>query len=62
MLERAQDNQVVLAIQDTTDLDLSGLEQTSGLGLSCQTSQQGLKVQSPLAVSGAVEPLGLLHQ
>jgi hypothetical protein len=53
---------VVLAIQDTSDLDLSSLKQTSGLGFICQTNQQGLKVHSCLAVSGSGEPLGLLHQ
>ena len=62
MLERVQGNPVVLAIQDTTDLDLSGLEQTSGLGFICQTNQQGIKVHSCFAVSGTGEPLGLLHQ
>lgn len=59
---RANQQAVVLAIQDTTDLDFSGLKQTSGLGFICQTPQQGIKVHSCLAVSGAGEPLGLLHQ
>jgi hypothetical protein len=62
VLERVQGNPVVLAIQDTTDLDFSGLEQTSGLGFICQTNQQGIKVHSCFAVSGTGEPLGLLHQ
>ncbi|WNZ25846.1 hypothetical protein HJG54_25435 [Leptolyngbya sp. NK1-12] len=32
VLERAKQQAVVLAIQDTTDLNFSGLKQTSGLG------------------------------
>ena len=62
MVSRANGQSVVLAIQDTTDLDFSGLKQTTGLGFTCQTTQQGIKVHSCMAVSGAGEPLGLLHQ
>jgi len=62
VLERAQQQAVVLAIQDTTDLNFSGLKQTGGLGYINQTQQQGIKVHSCLAVSGEGEPLGLLHQ
>jgi hypothetical protein len=62
VLERAKQQAVVLAIQDTTDLNFSGLKQTSGLGYINQTHQQGIKVHSCLAVSGDGEPLGLLHQ
>lgn len=62
VVKRANGQAVVLAIQDTTDLDFSGLKQTSGLGFTCQTHQQGIKVHSCFAVSGTGEPLGLLHQ
>ena len=62
VVSRANQQAVVLAIQDTTDLDFSGLKQTTGLGFTCQTPQQGIKVHSCMAVSGAGEPLGLLHQ
>lgn len=62
VVTRANQQAVVLAIQDTTDLDFSGLKQTSGLGFICQTNQQGIKVHSCFAVSGTGEPLGLLHQ
>lgn len=62
VVTRANQQAVVLAIQDTTDLDFSSLKQTSGLGFICQTNQQGIKVHSCFAVSGAGEPLGLLHQ
>ena len=62
VVERANQQQVVLAIQDTTDLNWSGLKQTSGLGFINQSMQQGIKVHSCFAVSGAGAPLGLLHQ
>lgn len=62
VVERANAQTVVLAIQDTTDLDFTSLKQTSGLGFINQTNQQGIKVHSCLAVSGEGEPLGLLHQ
>lgn len=62
VVERANAQEVVLAIQDTTDLDFTSLKQTSGLGFINQTNQQGIKVHSCLAVSGEGEPLGLLHQ
>jgi hypothetical protein len=62
VVERANQQRVVLAIQDTTDLDFSRLKQTSGLGFINQSLQQGIKVHSCFAVSGKGEPLGVLHQ
>jgi hypothetical protein len=62
VVKRMQRHEVVLAIQDTTDLNFSGLKQTQGLGFINQTAQQGIKVHSNFAVSGEGEPLGLLHQ
>jgi hypothetical protein len=53
---------VVLAIQDTTDLDYTTLVKTDGLGYMHQGKQQGIKVHTCFAVSGAGEPLGLLDQ
>jgi hypothetical protein len=53
---------VVLAIQDTTDLDYSTLSKTKGLGYIHQAENQGIKVHTCFAVSGAGEPLGLLDQ
>jgi len=53
---------VVLAIQDTTDFNFSSHRHTQGLGFINQSEQQGIKVHSCLAVSGAGEPLGLLSQ
>jgi hypothetical protein len=62
VITRVNQQAVILAIQDTTDLDYTSLKQTSGLGFICQTNQQGIKVHSCLGVSGEGEPLGLLHQ
>jgi hypothetical protein len=62
VVKRMSEQEVVLAIQDTTDLDFSSLKQTQGLGFINQTQQQGIKVHSSFAVSGNGEPLGLLHQ
>ena len=54
---------VVLAVQDTTDLNYSNLKKTEGIGfISQREHQQGLKVHSCLAVSADGEPLGVLHQ
>lgn len=62
VVSRANQQQVVLAVQDTTDLNFSGLKQTSGLGFINQTVQQGIKVHTCFGVSGTGEPLGVLHQ
>lgn len=62
VLQRVNDKAVVLAIQDTTDLDFSTLHKTTGLGFTCQSPKQGIKVHSCFAVAGDGEPLGLLHQ
>lgn len=62
VVERVRACPVVLAIQDTTDLDFSTHPKTEGLGFINQTQQQGIKVHSCFAVSGTGVPLGLLHQ
>jgi hypothetical protein len=62
VVRRAGNCQTVLAIQDTTEFCFANRPQTEGLGFINQTSQLGIKVHSCLAVSGAGEPLGLLHQ
>jgi Transposase Tn5 dimerisation domain len=62
VLQRVNGKAVVLAIQDTTDLDFSSLHKTTGLGFTCQSPKQGIKVHSCFAVAGDGEPLGLLHQ
>jgi Transposase DNA-binding/Transposase Tn5 dimerisation domain len=66
-LARCQGQELILAIQDTTDLDYSTHPATRGLGhLQGKRTKgklpQGLKVHSVLAVSQEGVPLGLLFQ
>jgi len=53
---------VVLAIQDTTELDFSGHRATSGLGQIGNAYGQGLLAHSTLACTASGVPLGLLAQ
>jgi Transposase Tn5 dimerisation domain/Transposase DNA-binding len=54
---------VVLAVQDTTDLNYgTNRRKTTGLGFINKTVQQGIKVHSCLAVNGNGLVLGLLSQ
>ncbi|NES25474.1 MAG: IS4 family transposase [Symploca sp. SIO3E6] len=62
VVNRCVEAGVVLAIQDTTDLEYTTHEATIGLGYINQTLQQGILVHSCIAVSATGEPLGLLHQ
>jgi hypothetical protein len=62
VVHRARACQSVLAIQDTTEFSFANRPQTNGLGFINQSDNHGIKVHSCLAVSGAGEPLGLLHQ
>jgi hypothetical protein len=59
---RMQSEGLVLAIQDTTDLDFTHHPATEGLGPLDHPALSGLKVHSVLAVSEAGVPLGLVHQ
>src|SRR5262245_5303510 len=52
----------VLAIQDTTDLNFSGLDDTTGLGQTDGPKGRGLKLHSTLAVTADGLPAGLLTQ
>jgi hypothetical protein len=62
-VERIGQQAIVLAIQDTTDLNFSHHPKTKGLGpIGSQLFVQGLKVHSVLAVSEDGVPLGLLYQ
>jgi hypothetical protein len=61
-LQRMRGAPLVLAIQDTTDLDFRHHPSTQGLGPINSAGSPGLKVHSVLAVSPAGVPLGLLHQ
>lgn len=63
-LERIQqhDDNLVLAIQDTTNLDFTGHKATKGLGILDHPSSIGLKVHSCLVVTKQGVPLGLIDQ
>ncbi len=60
--ERAQRKGLVLAVQDTTELDYADHPHTQGLGPLENGWQNGFKVHSSLAVSPDGVPLGLLYQ
>jgi hypothetical protein len=62
VLERMADEDLVLAVQDTTSLDYTHHPQTRDLGPLEHPAHQGLLVHSSLAVSAAGVPLGLLDQ
>jgi hypothetical protein len=61
-LQRLGGCQRLLAIQDTSDLNYSGLEHTPGLGYTDGPGGRGLKLHSTLAVRADGLPLGLLTQ
>lgn len=61
-VERIKGHTVVLAIQDTTELDFAHHPKTRGLGPLNNTVQYGMKVHSCLAVSTDGVPLGLVRQ
>ena len=61
-LDRAKDEEIILAIQDTTDLDFTDHPNTAGLGHLDAKYLRGLKVHSTLAASTAGVPLGILAQ
>lgn len=61
-MERIQQHDVVLAIQDTTNLDFTGHKATKGLGILDHPSSMGLKVHSCLVVTKQGVPLGLIDQ
>ncbi len=61
-LSRVEGQEIVLAVQDTTELDFSSQPKTQGLGALSKKDAQGLKVHSVLCVSPLGVPLGVLHQ
>jgi len=62
-VERSKEHSVVLAIQDTTDLNFTHHPSKKGMGpISSKPMVTGLKVHSVLAVSTLGVPLGVLHQ
>lgn len=61
-LDRLQGLTRVLALQDTTELNFSGLQATAGLGHTAGASVRGLLLHSTLLVRPDGLPLGLLTQ
>jgi Transposase DNA-binding/Transposase Tn5 dimerisation domain len=61
-LERVQTVPLVLAVQDTTDLDYSHHPATSGLGPIGNGYGRGMEVHTTLAITPDRLPLGLLAQ
>ena len=61
-IERIKQHEVVLAIQDKTELDLGKRQRTRGIGAISNQAAKGLHVHNVLAVSSKGVPLGLLEQ
>jgi hypothetical protein len=61
-LSRVETQEIVLAVQDTTELDFSSQPKTQGLGALSKKDAQGLKVHSVLCVNPLGVPLGVLYQ
>jgi hypothetical protein len=62
-IERIRQEKVVLAIQDTSELDYSEHRKgTKGIGPISDADARGLKLHTVLGVSDAGVPLGILHQ
>ena len=60
-VRRVEEQEIVLAVQDTTELDYSEHSSKQGLGALSKKDAQGLKVHSVLCVSPLGVPLGVLH-
>jgi hypothetical protein len=61
-VRRAGDYPVVLAVQDTTEIDLTGHPATQGTGYLASPRGRGLLLHSVFAVSPTGVPLGTLRQ
>ncbi|MEH2212307.1 IS4 family transposase [Nostoc sp.] len=61
-IERVKDHDVILAIQDTTNIDLTDHPATSGLGYLDHRKSSGLKVHSTFAATINGVPLGIINQ
>ena len=61
-LEKIKEHSVVLALQDTTELNFTHHPQKTGLGYLDSPLARGLKVHSVLCSSVQGTPLGLLQQ
>jgi hypothetical protein len=61
-VKRTESYKLILAVQDTSDLDFSGHKATTGIGYLENKLSRGLRMHSCLAVSPEGVPLGLLYQ
>jgi hypothetical protein len=61
-IERIKEHETILAIQDTTNIDLTGHPAPRGTGYLDTRHSSGLKVHLTLAVTTQGGPLGLLEQ
>lgn len=61
-IERIKSHQIILAIQDTTNIDLTNHPGTSGVGYLDHRKLSGLKVHSTFASTIDGVPLGIIDQ
>jgi hypothetical protein len=61
-VERVKKESVVIAIQDTTELNFTHHPATQGMGYLDNAKSYGLKVHSVFCTTGNGVPLGVLHQ
>lgn len=61
-LERVQQHRVVMAIQDTTELNFTHHPGKRGMGYLDNAKARGLKVHSVFCSTSGGVPLGVLHQ
>lgn len=61
-IERIKEHQIVLAIQDTTNIDLTSHPKTKGVGYLDHRKSSGLKVHSTFAATSKGVPLGIIEQ
>jgi len=61
-IERIREHDVILAIQDTTNIDLTDHPATSGIGYLDHRKSVGLKVHSTFAATIKGVPLGIINQ
>ena len=61
-VERVENSNTVLVIQDTTDIDFTGHESVNGIGYLDNCYMMGLKMHSGMAVTLDGVPQGLLYQ
>lgn len=61
-IKRIKEHEIVLAIQDTTNIDLTDHPATSGVGYLDHRKSLGLKVHSTLTTTADGVPLGIIDQ